>query len=578
MSEEVKDPDLLKKLNGGTAAATVPEHPALRIAKRSMQALGDVSRGIMEGATFGAVNAIPAGISSIAHGTKFANELAKQNEESRIARARTPWGFGLGNVAGSALPGATASKAVGATIKPLAGIAIPRIMGNQAVTGAGMSAADAVAHGETPDPRKMVISGGASALLSGPLAVGARLFPGPRARFAGNELTGADKSNISGFLDKSKQLGVPLNIPEAASAVAPQRATGLNSTFNSASRLHEGAHELNAFNAERIPVIEQTAKRTAGMLANVHPVEAQKAATTAIHDAENLVSSSAKPYYTKANPDTVFPGLPKDPGVRKAAKQIESDPVLKAETKNAPKGSIQYLDMVRSRLQRYEKDALGKGDTFLAKLYRDKHKSLGEKMRDASDNYDIAEDIYGQGHNQLVGPLASGPLGTISKTANLDTQAGALFNIGTGSEAAASINAAKRMPGHVAEGLLAHRIEDAAARDPLGFSRSVLPSDASVGVARQAVGSKFGQIEDTLASLRAVRPADRTPVLESHSGLWHDTVRALQRASAQGTVRRLNDPAFVPKLGQMAPLQALLHGMSASQIADYLQKLKIRSP
>lgn len=576
MSEEVKDPDILKKLNGGTVAAAPPEHPILKAAKRIAQTTGDFSRAAAESVTLGAVNAIPAGISAVAHGTKFADELAKQHQESLEARRRSPVASIGGLLAGSAIPATGISKALGTGVKALGKTTLPSIMGNQAVTGAGMSALDSASQGEMPDPRKMATAGAASGVVAGPVAAAARLFPGPAVRHAGRYFDAAAKSKVLNVADRAKGLGVPLSATEAATAVDPVAAGPVNALMESASRLHEGAHAANRFNAAREPIISATAKRMSGILSSgAHPVEIQGAATKAIHDSENLVRNSAKPYYDQARSNLVA-GIPKSKAVGEATSKVLKNPIMMEDIGKIPRHSIKFSDAVKSQLQESERKTVDT-NPYLAKLYRDTRGDLNDAMHKASPAYSTAEDITGKGNEMLVKPLKAGPLGAISSTTDKGAQAKALFNVGTGAEANASIDAIKRMETHLhgsGEGLLAHHIEDAAHRDPLGFASRVLPSDHAVSVATHAAGPKAAQIGDTLQALRQVNPVNRTPVLESHSSLWHDTLRHLQRTSAHGVVDRLNNPETAKNFGQLAGLQQLLHGMTTAQIAAYLAKLK----
>lgn len=576
MPQEVKDPELLKKIKGPELPA--PEHPVMKALNRMGQASDDAVRATANAMTFGGADKLAAFAHHLRSGTPLGQSLQQEGQLSQQAAQRSPVSTFGGRLIGAAAPATIGSKALGTVVPALSRTTIPSIMGNQAVTGSGMSAADAIAAGETPDLRKMGIAGGASALISGPLAIASRLTPGPAVRHAGRYMSESAKLAARTFADKARRIGVPLTAVEASSAVDPVAAAPLASAYNTAARLHEGAHAANEFNIGREPEVAATAKGLSGMLAqDAHPVEIQGAATKAIHDAENVVRRSAKPYYKRANPQFVK-GLPQGPTVGEATSKVLKDPVKMEDIGKHPRNSIKFADVVKSELEAGERGVLDR-DPYKAALYRNKADEFGRAMKASSPNYAMAEDIFSKGNQMLVSPLLAGPLGRVRQSKDLTGQAEPIFNVGTNREATASIDAIKRMDTHLngkdaGQNLLASRVEDAANRNPLGFSQKVFPTEHSVEVAKHAAGNKAPQIMDTLNALRAVKPVDRTPVLESHSGLWHDLIRGLQRGAAHGVVSRLNDPNYIKNFGQMAGLERAIHGLTASQIADYLQKLR----
>jgi Putative peptidoglycan binding domain len=63
--------------------------------------VGDTARGIEQGATLGFGNNINAGVKSLVKGTKYKDELDKEQQADKAAQERSPWLYGGGNLAGA---------------------------------------------------------------------------------------------------------------------------------------------------------------------------------------------------------------------------------------------------------------------------------------------------------------------------------------------------------------------------------------------------------------------------------------------------------------------------------------------
>jgi peptidoglycan hydrolase-like protein with peptidoglycan-binding domain len=63
--------------------------------------VGDTARGIEQGATLGFGNNINAGVKSLFKGTKYKDELDKEQQADKAAQERSPWLYGGGNLAGA---------------------------------------------------------------------------------------------------------------------------------------------------------------------------------------------------------------------------------------------------------------------------------------------------------------------------------------------------------------------------------------------------------------------------------------------------------------------------------------------
>ena len=63
--------------------------------------VGDTARGVEQGATLGFGNNINAGVKSLWNGTKYKDELDKEQQADKAAQARSPWLYGGGNLAGA---------------------------------------------------------------------------------------------------------------------------------------------------------------------------------------------------------------------------------------------------------------------------------------------------------------------------------------------------------------------------------------------------------------------------------------------------------------------------------------------
>jgi len=360
---------------------------------------------------------------------------------------------------------------------------------------------------------------------------------------------GADSDAIADVARKARQAGVPLTLPEAATAATPGQAGGIQGRYNSAIATPEGSIVANNFEAGRQPQIQSAmdnivkslgANRTAG-------IDASKAAGEAIDRAKSLVKESAEPYASSAG--TMVKGVDtKDPNISEAVDKVLNDPTYKKMMGGLRVNQLGFLDNVREIMDQ-KLAGMPKGtDTLPNKKTADYQKSrdtLVDLMSQSSPKYATEQDIRASGQSGLVDPLKAGPLGKIAGNRNWDFQGEQLFNARTAQEADDAINAGKRIeavrPGTV-QGLLARRLEDAANRGVPDFLRA-LPSEHGMRVAEHFGGPAFPGVRDAIDALKALQPPIGQPFTRTpgHS-ITGTALHKVQQTGEGRVVHMMNDP------------------------------------
>lgn len=514
-------------------------------------------------------------------GNSYAQEEAKTNQFKKDS----PWLSVGGEVAGGMLPAAGLSAGVAKLVPSLAKASIPALMGREAIVGGAMPAVEDVVRGKVPDLGKAAGGAAMGAAGAGVLGTLAKYNPFSasfKMRQAGNDLTPADKEAMVALAQRSGNQGIPLNLPELATEVAPGRAAGLESTHGYHKRMENGGIAARNFDAAREGPIRGAVDRIKGLIGNgpSDGLVASRAAEKAIKDHGSLVRESARPDYD-ASMGVRVPERQTTPNIIETRKEVYGDRVLGPVINNADPNSVQVLQHTADAIEGQIKT---ESNPAKLAILTEQKRGIMKQLEEASPEFARAQATTAAGRG--VGEeIAAGPLGAISSTNKPMTQSNAIFNVDSPAEVAASKRALERLrvasnppkdpsipfnpnfetnySNAVPEGLLAARIDDAA-KDPTTFGRKVMPRAETGEVIQDVVGDqKFGLVKDLLEGMRARDVAGR-PAVENSDGPLAGFWNSIQNLSSGRMIDALNNPSNIEALGTVGPIQGLLNSGSTS--------------
>lgn len=533
----------------------------------------------------------------------------EEEARSEAFRKENPWTTVAAETMGGIVPAMGISSTLGRIVPSLAKATIPAIMTRESITGGAMPAIEDIIRGKPVDLPKAATGAALGGITSGGIAAMSGLVsPSAKMRRAGSDLTPVDKAAMRDLSATADRSGVPLNIPELARAAAPGRAAGIESAYGYNTGMKGGGIEARNFDQTRIPMIDKAVDGIKKVIGGgpATGVDAQRAAKDAINKAERMVSASAKPLYDAAADTKVpfdFRG-PENATLRDARKATNKIPEIKATIKDKDPNSIAVLDQISKRMEPFIHRAETQGDPNLAGLRIDQKKRLQGAMDTASPDYAMARDTVSQGRSSMVEPLEAGPLGKIAGTTNPGTQAKQLFNVDSPNDATQAINAIERLrtarspaatpnqpfnpnwqsaaDNSVPRGLLATHVDEAAKGTK--FGDKMMPTQESGEVIKKIVGDgDFGKVRDLVDVLAARSPAG-LPRMENPDGPVALVFDALQNLKSGRSVKFLNDPANIEKLGTVGPIQGLLQSLGVSagnEMAETLSeplRVTVRKP
>lgn len=534
---------------------------------RIFRKIDDFVRSIANGATFGLADKAAAGADSVTQGIPYSEAAGREAFDTQRAKERSPDLSLAGGLLGGMATGGAASKAVEAVVPALGRATIPSMAANNAVIGTAGSAVGDLSNGELPDPKKALLAGvlgGAAPVAVSPIL--RQLSAGARLRAAGADLSDAEKTAATGLMKQGSDIGVPLSVPEAVAAAAPGNAGRVQATLNNAVRSPEGSTVWADFEAKRPPLVAQAARRTADSVAQgTTPagIPAQQAAQQGLDDAKTLVSNSADPYYKKAEKAFGFK-IPQTVEVNRARTQVADDPTLQEFLGRSPANSLKTLDLVKQQMGANYEAAQAKPGTAPLKsaIIADDKTKLDTALKRNND-YATATSIHEQGNQQLLGPLADGPLGKIAKTTNPDAQAAALYDVATPQAGQAASNAAARMPATVPQGLLSDRLSSMASRDPMSIGSKLLPTDESRAVATQVMPpQKMADVNKLISVLQTMDPkAVQAGGFQPH-GVTEEAWRAVRNIGTKKVAEMLQDPAVIAEFGKVGNPERITNALT----------------
>lgn len=168
---------------------------------------------------------------------------------------------------------------------------------------------------------------------------------------------------------------------------------------------------------------------------------AQQGAEATINDARAGVNAQARPSYdslsTQEMPRAEYRALMDDPSFAKASKAFWDNPELSAPYKDLPNNSLAVVNEIVKTLRDMKEQvepnpANPEGSRQLSSVRGSAMDRANALASAISPDYANARQIVAQGHQDVIDPMAAGPLGAIAKPEgmsqpNLSSQVGALF-------------------------------------------------------------------------------------------------------------------------------------------------------
>jgi hypothetical protein len=573
---ELPDDEFRKKFSMTPAAPNTPapappeRNPFEEAPKPKATEPEKKSPSKLEGFTRVASNALTLGLRDRVVGMLPGRSYEEEARRTAEFKKDNPW-LGVGaEVAGGIVPGAAASKAVGKGIQALGKATIPSIVGNNAVTGAGLSAGEDIVKGQLPDPLKTGVAALFGAGAGGLMGSLGRVTPMGRVKSAASDLTPEDIIKMGALRDRAASEGIPLRIPELARATAPGRAGALEQFDKRLDQLRSSTVEKGNFDEARLPKIEDAIDKVNSVLGRgpATGVKAQEAAKGALSAADGIVTKSADPFYKNAESVMVRPSS--SPSIEEARSTIKKDRIVGETTKKDVRNSIGELHNVQQAIEGIIRGS-EKWPQKQGIAIGDKRRLLSE-MEAASPDYATAQDIVKRGRTDLVDELSAGPLGKISRTDNPNAQATALLKADSPAEVEASRRAIERLTkgtvdvpdASVPRGILATHIDDATKGDAAGFGRRAVPTDQTGDIMRMIAGDQdFGKVANTLEALKARSPSSVGPG-ENADGPVNALWDAIQNAGSGKSAKLLNDAKNVESLLGVGPVQSIFNAIGIS--------------
>lgn len=493
----------------------------------------------------------------------------KSKEDAANFKKEHPYLSTGAEIAGGIGPGIASGLVVGKALPALGKATIPSMMGNAAVSGAGMTMAEDLIKEQRINPLKTLLSAGIGAGGAGVTGGLLRAFsPDAKFRAAGSDLTGADKAAMKDLAATGDRAGIPLRIPELAAERAPGRAAAVEGLDNFMGRLKSGEIERRNFDAGRLPNLQKAVdvvKRVVGP-AEETGLGAQTGAKMAIKDAEDLVRASARPDYDAAQ-SVVLPRRQDTPNILETRKEVYGDRVVGDAIKNADPNSISVLQHVADAIEGQIKQAGTKSGPAKEAMLIAQKRGLLKEMEAASPEFARAQATTAGGKG-MVEEIKAGPLGIMANTTKPNTQARALLD----AEPNAARKATERLSAvdpELPASILATEV-NSLSKDPISFGRKLAPTPDSEKVINQIVGDQdFSAIKDIITASRARTKAPAPGGGENSDSPWGAGWDAFQNMSSRGVTKRMNDPANIDKLGEAGVLQRLLNafGLSTEDVA-----------
>jgi len=452
----------------------------------------------------------------------------------------------------------------------------PSMIANVAGPSAGIIGAGegARALGGSPDDIALAQMGGGT--LGGMLANALAGGPKGSERILANKtpkMTPQQMADVVDSMQTGQNIGLQPTLTESIDANVPGAQTTL--TQRGVEGTREGVNVLGPRMAARPAQMQSV---IADVLDQIAPqrspidtaMSAQQGAETALNDARAGVNAEARPSYDalpgQTMPAADFAALKADPSFAKALKAFRADPELnQAPYKGLPDNNLAVVNEVVKTL-RDLKEAVTPNPANQASSQQlagirggsmDRANALASSL---SPDYANARQIVAQGHQDVIDPMAAGPLGTIAKPEgmtqpSLASQTGAVFpNQPFAGQPAVTADALQSMGAggqNVGADLTRAYLERQAAESAqriAGKPNTFAPSNFSTTVAGNPL-----QRQNLLGATDAVAPAATKPLADA---LDTFDVTGMRRGEGSATADNLGQQADISSGGKVAIAEA----------------------
>lgn len=309
-------------------------------------------------------------------------------------------------------------------------------------------------------------------------------------------------------------------------------------------------------------------------------IKNQAGAQGVLDAARQDVNAQAQPHYdalpgqvTPPNPAEVAPqaryaGTPipteqyaplaKNQAYQIALGQVRGDKLLNAGIAHLPDTDLGVVNEVVKQLDRNQmaeqQTAMNPGGSnYKASLYGAARKVADDLGASVSPNWRAARDIVAQGHEQVLDPMAGGPVGRIAKSDTIPRQVGAMFPAqpveGSAGETGA---AAAQLPRDVTANLTRHHLIDAF--NTANTDNVTGPNEfAGAKLAKALVGhdERAAALQNTLQAM------DPSGTLGGHSDDLMAALQATGRRQQTGSQTSFNNELGAQIRSSPAPIRVL---------------------
>lgn len=258
-------------------------------------------------------------------------------------------------------------------------------------------------------------------------------------------MKGVDHQSIDDagkLMTEAKKIGVDLTWDEALSHVTDGATRQLTNVRRVAENTEGGAGVLNPLMAKRPGQVQTAGEQALGDLTPqmrdpyVTGLNVQKAAEGVLGDTNAYINAAEKPYYdiarTKAVPAPDLMQIAQDPAFQAAYKGVRGDAIRNKDIASLNLTDVPTLIAVRKELARMEDRAMSPGagltpDRELARNISPVRQQLDTIITNSAPEYGQALGVGAGLRENLLEPIKAGPVGSLSKTADVLEQGNALL-------------------------------------------------------------------------------------------------------------------------------------------------------
>lgn len=283
----------------------------------------------------------------------------------------------------------------------------------------------------------------AAALAAGvptAMAASSAATGGPASRILANNSNGATDAQIAEAAALMRDSPVRLSGAEAVQQIT-DNGTGMGAIQRVVEGTQPGRERFTAAMADRPTQVRDASTAVLDQIAPATPDPAalatrlQDTAEGALTNVRRDINNTARPHYDalpgNALPETDYAQLAADPSYAAALANLRGNPELNFRIASLPDNDLGVINEVVKQLDTMAENvtpqpANPNGSMQLASRRGDA-RELADGLASTNPDWTAARDIVATGRRDVLEPLQRGPLGRISKSADVGAQTGALF-------------------------------------------------------------------------------------------------------------------------------------------------------